>query len=172
MELAAQVIGILAMTVNILVVQFKKPQHIFLCRAASSFLWALNMLLLGSPTGAVLNVINIVRSLFLLGKKTSEKPFLYITMGLYALSGLLTMEYSLSIMALLSVLIILSQCIDTVAMWSKNPTYIRYSQLFAISPVWLVHNIYVFSIGGILAESFAIVSAIIALIRFRGQKPA
>ena len=33
MELAAQVIGILAMTVNILVVQFKKPQHIFLCRA-------------------------------------------------------------------------------------------------------------------------------------------
>ena len=51
--------------------------------------------------------------------------------------------------ALLDVLIVLSQWVDSVGMWSNNFRNIRYCQLFAISPVWLTHNIVVFSISSV-----------------------
>lgn len=168
-EFIAQTVGIAAMVINILAVQFKKPSQFFVCRMVSSFLWGINFLLLGSPTGAIINIGNIIRSIFLLNKKTSTKPFLWITLAIYALAGALTMDYTLSWMLLLDILIVLSQWVDSVGMWSNNFRNIRYCQLFAISPVWLTHNIVVFSIGGILTEVFTIISTIIALIRYRKQ---
>jgi len=170
MDFLAQAVGIIAMVINILAVQFKKPSQFFVCRMVSSFLWGVNFLLLGSPTGAIINIANIIRSIFLLNKKTSTKPFLWISCGLYAIAGALTMDFILSWMLLLDILIVLSQWVDSVGMWSNNFRNIRYCQLFAISPVWLTHNIVVFSIGGILTEVFTIVSTIIALIRYRSKK--
>ena len=169
MELAGQIVGIIAMVLNIVAVQFKKPKHLFICRLVSSALWGVNFLLLGSPTGAIINIVNIVRSLFLLRKQTSTKLFLIITLILYTAAGLITMDYSLSLMMVLDVLIILSQLVDSAGMWTNNFKIIRYCQLFAISPVWLVHNIVVFSIGGIITEVFTIISTLIAMFRYRNQ---
>lgn len=169
MEIIGQIAGIIAMIINILAVQFKKPQHLFICRMVSSLLWALNFLLLGSPTGAIINLVNIIRSIFLLRERTSAKPFLYVTIGLYVVTGLLTMDYQLSILLLIDILIIVGQVADSIGMWTKNFRNIRYCQLFAISPVWLVHNILVFSIGGIITEAFTMVSTLIAMYRYRKQ---
>ncbi len=166
----AQAVGIVAMAINILAVQFKKPRQLFICRIIASFLWGVNFLLLGSPTGAIINIVNIIRSLFLLNKKTSGKPFLWITCLLYTAAGLITMNYADTLLLVIDVLIILSQLVDSVGMWTNNFRNIRYCQLFAISPVWLVHNIVVFSIGGILTEVFTIISTVIALLRYRTKK--
>ncbi len=167
MEIAGQIVGIVAMILNILAVQFKKPKHLFICRLVASALWGLNFLLLGSPTGAIINIVNIVRSIFLLNKKTVTRPFLYITIGLYIVSGLLTMDHSLSLLMFVDVLIIAGQVVDSMGMWTGKFRYIRYCQLFAISPIWLVHNIIVFSIGGIITEVFTIISTLIAMYRYR-----
>ena len=67
------------------------------------------------------------------------------------------------------ILIIISQLVDTAGMWTHDLKIIRRCQLFAISPVWLVHNILVFSIGGILTETFTIISTLIAMYRYRNQ---
>ena len=170
MPFLAQAVGIVAMAINILAVQFKKPRQLFICRIIASFLWGVNFLLLGSPTGAIINIVNIVRSIFLLNKKTATRPFLWITCGLYIAAGLLTMNYTFSLLMIIDILIILSQLVDSVGMWTNNFRNIRYCQLFAISPVWLAHNILVFSIGGILTEVFTIISTVIALLRFREKK--
>lgn len=169
MEIVGQIIGLVAMALNILSVQFKKPQHLFICRMVSSLLWALNFLLLGSPTGAIINLVNIVRSIFLLREKTSTNPFLYITIALYTVTGLLTMDYQLSILLLVDLLIIVGQVADSIGMWTKNLRYIRRCQLFAISPIWLIHNILVFSIGGIITETFTMISTLIAMYRYRDK---
>ena len=166
-EFIAQAVGIIAMAINILAVQFKKPRQFFVCRIVASFLWGINFLLLGSPTGAIINIVNIVRSIFLLNPKTFTKPFLWVTVVLYGVAGLATMEYTFSLLLILDILIIISQWVDSIGMWSNDFRKIRYCQLFAISPVWLAHNIVVFSIGGIITEVFTIISTIIALIRFR-----
>lgn len=167
METMGQVFGLVAMALNILAVQFKKPQQLFICRMVSSLLWALNFLLLGSPTGAIINLVNIVRSIFLLREKTSTKPFLYMTILLYTVTGFLTMDYRLSVLLLVDILIIVGQVADSIGMWTKNLRYIRRCQLFAISPIWLIHNILVFSIGGIITEAFTMISTLIAMYRYR-----
>ena len=171
MEILGQIFGLIAMALNILSVQFKKPQQLFICRMASSLLWTLNFLLLGSPTGAIINLVNIIRSIFLLREKTSTKPFLYITALLYIVTGLLTMDYLLSVLLLVDCFIIIGQVADSIGMWTKNLRYIRRCQLFAISPIWLIHNILVFSIGGIITESFTMLSTLIAMYRYREKAP-
>lgn len=167
METMGQIFGLVAMALNIVSVQFKKPRQLFICRMVSGLLWALNFLFLGSPTGAIINLVNIVRSVFLLREKTSTKPFLYITILLYTVTGLLTMDYHLSILLLVDFLIIVGQVADSIGMWTKNLRYIRRCQLFAISPIWLIHNILVFSIGGIITETFTMISTLIAMYRYR-----
>jgi hypothetical protein len=59
-----------------------------------------------------------------------------------------------------------AQLVGTLAMWSRNGKTIRVLQLFCVSPLWLIHNIFVFSIGGILCEVFNLGSIIVSLIRF------
>lgn len=169
MELLGQIFGILAMCLNIIAVQFKKPRQLFLCRLVGCCLWSLNFLLLGSPTGAIMNLIDVVRSVFLLRKQTATKPFLWITLAMFTVAGLLTMDYSFSLLMVVDILIIISQLVDTAGMWTHDLKIIRRCQLFAISPVWLVHNILVFSIGGILTETFTIISTLIAMYRYRNQ---
>lgn len=165
-EIIAQAVGIAAMAINILAVQFKKPRQLFICRIVASFLWSVHFLLLESPTSAIMNIVNITRSIFLLNSKTFTKPFLWVTIVLYGVAGLVTMENSFSLLLILDVLIIIAQWVDSVGMWTNNFRNIRFCQLFAISPAWLAHNIVVFSIGGIITEVFTILSTIIALIRF------
>ena len=172
MELIGQIVGIIAMFMNIIAVQFKKPRQLFICRLIGCCLWSLNFLLLGSPTGAIMNLIDVVRSIFLLRKETSTKTFLWITLAMFTVAGLLTMDYNLSLLMVIDILIIISQLVDTAGMWTNNIKVIRRCQLFAISPVWLIHNIAVFSIGGILTESFTIVSTLIAMYRYRNYKEA
>ena len=170
MELIGQIVGIIAMMLNIVAVQFKKPRQLFICRMVGCCLWALNFLLLGSPTGAIMNMIDVVRSVFLLRKQTSTKPFLWITLATFTVAGLLTMDYSFSLLMVIDILIIIAQLVDTAGMWTNNIKVIRYCQLFAISPVWLVHNIMVFSIGGIITETLTIISTLVALYRYREKK--
>ena len=167
MELIGQIIGIIAMILNIVAVQFKKSRQLFVCRLVGCLLWSLNFLLLGSPTGAIMNLLDVLRSVFLLNKKTATKPFLWLMLALFTIAGLLTMDYTFSLLMIIDILIIISQLVDTAGMWTNNFKVIRYCQLFAISPVWLVHNILVFSIGGILTETFTIISTVIAMYRYR-----
>ena len=60
------------------------------------------------------------------------------------------------------------QVIGTFSMWYGSDNAIRWVQLGAISPFWLVNNIWIsFSIGGIICEVFCMVSTVIYLLRQR-----
>ena len=56
--------------------------------------------------------------------------------------------------------------IMSVFMWRANGKHIRYFQVTLMSPAWIVHNIFNFSLGGILCESFNMISTIISFIRY------
>ena len=127
-------------------------------------MFALNFLLLGAPTGCVLNLINIYRGAVMAGGKRLHKlPFLISIQAIYIIATVFTYTNIFSVIALTA------QLIGTFAMWSGSGKTIRILQLFCVSPLWLVHNIFVFSIGGIVCEVFNIGSIIVSLIRF-GKK--
>ena len=53
------------------------------------------------------------------------------------------------------------------SLWTRDSNVIRLCQLIAVSPSWLLFNVFTFSIPGILLESFNIISIIIYYIRMR-----
>jgi len=57
----------------------------------------------------------------------------------------------------------------SILMWMGNGKHIRYFQVSLMSPAWIVHNIFNFSLGGILCESFNMVSSVVALVRYRKE---
>lgn len=65
----------------------------------------------------------------------------------------------------LSLLVIAAKILSTVANGNPNPKTIRIFNLI-INPLWLIYDIFVFSLAGILSDSFTIISLIIAMIRF------
>lgn len=164
MEILAQIIGILGTCAAFISFQLKENKKFFILQATSGLMFALNFLLLGAPTGCVLNLINIYRGAVMAGGKRLHKlPFLISIQAIYIIATVFTYTNIFSVIALTA------QLIGTFAMWSGSGKTIRILQLFCVSPLWLVHNIFVFSIGGIVCEVFNIGSIIVSLIRF-GKK--
>ena len=69
-----------------------------------------------------------------------------------------------------SIFPILAMVIGTPLLWTRKPTVIRYTGLFLISPGWLIYNITVFSIAGIITETLNIGSILISFLRYKGFK--
>ena len=55
-------------------------------------------------------------------------------------------------------------------LWTRDANVIRLGQLTVVSPCWLLYNVFMFSIAGILLESFNIISIIVYYIRRRISK--
>jgi len=161
MEIIAQIISIAAMIVSIFSVQFKTNKAMFICRGISGFMFSLSYFLLGAYTGAALNLINLLRSILVINKKTQGRPYMALIIAIYATATAFTFG------GYLSILILLAQSAESFVMWGRNGKHIRYCLLFFVSPIWLFYNIMSFSIGGILAEAFVITSTIVSFIRFR-----
>lgn len=160
-EIIAQLLGILGTIFAFISFQLKENKKFFILQSLSGCMFALNFLLLGAYTGCMLNFINIFRGAVMLGgKKMHKAPWLIAIQALYIVATILTYTNIFSVVALVA------QLVGTLAMWSRNGKTIRVLQLFCVSPLWLVHNIFVFSIGGIICEVFNLGSIIVSLIRF------
>ena len=157
----AQIIGIIAMLFNILSFQCKKKNHLILVLGMGSLLFSVNFLLLGSPSGAGLNLINIFRAATFMNKKTHNNIFFAVCCILYIAVAVFTYE------SLWTMMLLLSQLVATYAIWYKDGGYVRKAQFFCISPIWLINNAFVtFTIGGIICEAFTIISVLISFVRF------
>ena len=161
MDIIAQILGILGTCAAFISFQLKENKRFFIVQALSGSLFALNFLLLGAYTGCLLNFINIFRGAVMAGgKKMHKLPWLVAIQAVYIAATVLTYTDIFSVVALIA------QIVGTFAMWSQSGKTIRFLQLFCVSPLWLIHNIFVFSIGGVVCEVFNIVSIIVSLIRF------
>ena len=117
--------------------------------------------MLGAWSGVLISVMSVTRSALTPVLKDKSKyivaaPLLLapVVVGFFIYTGIET------------VLMIAAYCVFTAAMLTKKSKLIRLSQLVVASPLQLAHNIIVFSLGGILCESFNIVSIIVSLFRF------
>ena len=64
----------------------------------------------------------------------------------------------------ISIFVVLAKLISSVSLGTKNPRTIRILNLIS-NPCWLVYNIYVGSIVGMIADSLVTTSVLIAVIR-------
>ncbi len=159
--IAAQVIGIAAMLVAVLSFQCRKNSHFCIVQAVSALLFAINYVAIGAYTGAVSNIINILRgtSFGLLDRRYRNVSCIVLLI-LYTAGTIFT--YS----GFFSAIILVSQLAGTTAIWHDNGKIMRIVQFFCISPIWLLYSIYYFSPGGIICECFTLLSVIVSVIRY------
>ncbi len=168
-EIIGQAVSIAGMIIAVISFQFKKSSHFCIMQGISGALFALSFFVLGAPTGAILNAINILRGYaFGAAPEKTRKPFCVLLIILYTAASALTIDYSGSAVYIaVSILVGIAQLAGTVVMYISNGKIIRIVQNAYISPAWMVYNIYTISIGGILCEAFNIISSFISLFRYR-----
>ena len=162
-EILAQLLSIGGMVINIVSMQFRKTRDVFAMLLIGAFFFTASYVLLGSLASAVLNVFSIVRSVVLLVDKRERHPaqLVVMTSVLAVCAGV-----GLYLDGPVALLPTVAQIGMSVGMWLRNGAKLRLMQISVSSPLWLINNVIVFSIGGILCELFVIGSTLISIRRF------
>ena len=159
-----QGIGFVAVALFIASYQIKSNRWLFLLQLLGSLLFCIQFFMLGALSGCLSLVVNILRNALMMKyndwKWVRKKWCPLIIVLLFALVLVLTWNGPVSLLAFAA------SVTSTIAYWTNSPRKIRMVNLLCASPCWLVYDVIVFSIGGIISESFTIVSILISLIRF------
>lgn len=161
----AQTAGIIGMAIIIASFQCKSNKVFFLMQGTGSSMFVINFLLIGAFGGAFFNFANLVRGL-LFSKNSTKKWKLALVEALYVVCFAVSCFLNSNPwQILLTAIPCVGLLIISVFMYQGEPRRIRYAQIACSSPAWIVHNIFNFSLGGLICECFNMVSSAIFLIR-------
>ena len=166
----AQALGVVAIILGFINYIVKTRGQVLFVNSVTTVCFVLHYLCLGAWAGMAVNFVAFIRNIvyYYAGKNGRVSKALSITftviMGAMGTAiSLITHEgwyFVLSVVALM---------INSFAMSFQNPNNIRKSILIT-SPMVLVYDCFVFSVGGAVYESVAVISSIIGLIRYRKTK--
>jgi hypothetical protein len=171
MQIAAQIVGFAGVGLYLLSYQLKKRKHIVGVTCASNVLYVLQYILLGAFSGAAMDVLATVASWFAVRK---HAPRLRAHMKWIAPATVLMTVVVGSVIAILrrdwmEILPIAGSAFQIIGLWCDDEQTIRKFGLLG-APFWLVYNAASGAYGPTLGSAFAIVSIIVALVRYRKAK--
>lgn len=173
----AQLIGIAATVITILSFQQKRQKGIVFFQATSSALWCVHFLMIGAYTGGILNLVATVRNLIMTKRdkyKWTGSPLFVVLMtvlalGVYVLSFTVFKVPATRTNLVLELLPALGIVVTTLAFREKEAKKVRLMSLLN-SPLWLVYNACNRSIGGVITETFCLISIGIGYLRHDRKK--
>ena len=164
----SQIIGLAAVGLYLLSYQLKKRKSIVWVTCISNALYVLQYVLLGAFSGAVMDFMATVSS-FLAAKK-NDAPFRKHAKRLGATNMLVIAVVGLISAYLqhewIELLPIAGALFQTGGLWFENEQTIRRFGLCS-APFWLVYNYISQAYGAALGSVIAIVSIIVAMVRYR-----
>lgn len=172
LEIIAQIIGIFAMTMNVLSYQQKTQRGIIFFQLCGTALFAANYLMLGAFVGGLLNLIGTFRSVVFLNRERlhADHPLWLIGFSItYIASYVLTFTV-LGTEPTAKNLVI--EMLPVIAMIASTVSYRLHSAMLvrilclASSPCWLTYNIIAKAIGAILCEIISEISMVVGLFRY------
>ena len=171
-EIIAQGVGILGMIANFLSFQQKEQKRVVAFQFFSALLFGINYLMLGAYMGALLNIIGVIRALVFVNREKlkAEHPawlvfFIISFVATYPLVFTVFNKEPTPKNLIVELLPVIAMILATVSYRFKRAKDIRRFGKFS-SPMWLIYNIFCFSIGAILSEILNLISIIIGIIRF------
>ena len=164
MKTAALVTGLAAVALYLLSYQFPKRKAIIACNIASRVLYVLQYLLLFAFEGAAMDLSAIPSSFFAARKHTpfvekNRLPVLLFVNAIIAGIGILAWQNWMSLVPIVGVLL------ETNALWLSKENQIRFVSLLSL-PFWLFYNLYCGAYGSALGNILAIISIVLAMIRY------
>ena len=175
-EIIGQIVGIFGMIANFLSFQQKKQKGVVAFQFFAALLFAVNFLLIKAYIGAILNLIGVIRAAVFVNREklNAEDPAWLI---FFALAFLSTYPLVFTVFGtkltvkniIVELLPVMAMIISTISFRLTRSKDIRRFGLFS-SPMWLIYNIFWFSIGAIISEILNLISIIIGIIRFDLKK--
>lgn len=166
LQMIGQILGIVAVILGFISYQVKTDKKLLFVHMLTCAVFSVHYYLLGAIPAAVLNGVGVIRDFVYYHKdKSFYKPKLFpiifavvmLILGIYSSNGIH------------SVLIIAGLVINTVCLSFKDAQNVRKSVLITC-PMVLVYDIIEHSLGGVIYESVAIISAIIGIIRYHKKE--
>ena len=160
-----QAFGVLAVILGFVSFQVRTQKMLLLCQTFTALTFVIHYFLIGAWSGMALNMVAMARNLVYARRDLkifSGKYWPIIFTVVMGISGLFSWQDWYSVLAILGLVI------NSLCMSFKDPQNIRKS-ILVTSPMVLVYNAFAFSVGGMIYESVAIVSAVLGLIRFKKQ---
>ena len=161
--IVGQILGIIATLIFVISYQANTKNKVLFLQVLAVICICVSYLLLGAISGFVLNIICLIRNIcFLLIKKEGKVKWILtfaLILGMIG-GGILSWQGPISLLFLVAL------SINTFFLSLGVPQKLRYS-ILVTSPMALIYNIAVFSIGGIANELLSIISSVIGILRFR-----
>ena len=157
-----QILGIVAIALGFASYQTKTQKQLLILQFATCAVFCLHYLMIGAVTAMAMNSIGVVRNAiyyFREKKKSSSLVFPIIFAVIMGIVGIVTWE------AWYSVFVFAGLVINTLCLAFKDPQNVRRS-ILVTSPLVLIYDVFVLSIGGIVYESVAIISSVVGIVRF------
>lgn len=159
--LLAQIIGFVGTIIIVIGMQQKKYDRIVFCKISNEFISAIHYFLLGGYTGMLINFASCFTNgvYWYRNKKEKSTLIFQIIFGImFVVIGALSWHGPISIF------VVAAKLISSVSLGINNPRIIRILNLIS-NPCWLIYNIYMGSIPGIISDMLVISSVLIAVIR-------
>ena len=173
LEILSLIAGVFAVALFLLCFQLKKRNQIITCNILSRILYVVQYCLVGAFVGAIMDIAAIPSATCASEKenkfiKKYRVPIFIVVNALIVGTGLFSI-FVLEGGNLLGLLAIVGVLFETVALWFNSEKLIRIISFFG-EPLWCAYNFifkaYASSVGNVLA----MISIIVALIRYRKAK--
>lgn len=164
--IVAQIIGLIAFVVSLIAYHKKDKKNILNNMVISNILNLIHYLLLGAFSGCITKLLAIFRDYFIIlkekNKKLSNSVYLIVFILLYIIATIFTYNGILSILPLVAAIIYI------IFIWNGNEVIIKKIAFFCYF-LWLIYNIFVLSIAGIVSNIISIISTLIAIINIEKE---
>lgn len=158
--LISQIVGFIAFVISLIAYHRKKKEKIFKTMMLANLLDITHYLLLGAYSCCLTKVIALVRNEIIILKEKKEKlnnkVVLIALFIIYLISGLITYENIYSVLPILAAIIYLY------FVWNGDELKVKKIAFYCYF-LWLLYNICVFSIAGIISNCVSIISTFIAV---------
>lgn len=172
----AQIVGLFAMTFNILSYQQKTREKAIAFQLCGGGLFAVNFFLLGATVGAILNVLAVIRAVVFLHREKfrANHPlwlagFLTAFLASYIVTFTWLGKEPSAANLLIEFLPVIGMTATTLSFRLTDAKAIRRFGLIS-SPSWLIYNICCFSLGAIICEVLSLCSIVIGMFRLDHKK--
>jgi len=162
-NLAAQLVGVVALTIIIISYQLNDRKHIVFLQFFSGIFFSIHYLMLGAATGGIINIIGVIRAAIFYYKGKYKWSSLILWPILFSASGFVIAAFTYT--GVLSLLPAVAFTCTAIALWTQNP---RFSRIFFMcsSALFIIYNYATTSYPGVVTELIAICSLLIAVVRY------
>ncbi|MBR2725458.1 YgjV family protein [Candidatus Saccharibacteria bacterium] len=160
----SQIFALVAFLCDLVAIQQKKKSSLLNFDTLAAFCSVLHYAFLGAWAGMASKIITTIRNAIAAReaalKHRSPKLLPFVFVVLYTIIGIFTFE------SIFSVLPILAPSLYAIVIYMCDVKKVRYAAV-ATNIMWLIYNIFVFSIVGIIVQVVLIVNGLIAIYRYR-----